>query len=874
MNTTRIMIWGSSGGWQPLEIGDDAVVINKNITDVMDITKKRGDYSKTIKIKGTENNNLILANAYNISEDKLFNPKEGVYCEIWRNEIREMYGKLYLLSINDNYGSIEYECIAVSTLKDIFDKLSVVKFSDLYYYDTFDFTASYINAQTFNPISSAKYPIFFTAGMFGHYCNLPNINFKNFKPIIFILDILERAFNIIGYTIDGSSIIYDVSKVQNKMFRYLVLFARQDWTTLDATTITNNKLICKNSTNYLSVNIANTPPLIMSSIWSPIVQFVEDTVITDIGGHLSGGKITYINPFTITFTINLKIEVKYTWGGSGAAPTPPASISSFVTLYVRIGTQLYSSSALPISLTYNSGTGYYECVVNHTAIKSFTPVTSEYVEYQVQYQNMSLYLTSWCLANFKVTQLSTSVFKSQMNDRKLGDTNITVKSAFEDMTMGNFVSQFFKLFNLFYSFPSENVIKIDSYDTFYDTNRTNVLDISANVDETSKQQVIINDYYNRYYSLAYSNEGGYFNDNYKTLVKNRTYGDAYIDTGFEMKKDTTEVKFDFEIPCDYLNSVVFPAKYDIDNSGQVTPVDYKLMIGLWNGHLTTSLSLSTTVNIIDTEILSPSTIHTALTGGLPIASQTWINTDESGYADKNDYANNPDFDLSIDTPKIIYYEDANTIITNRNIYYSFHYKWLMNFTDKNSLIYKVKLKVESYWDLKLDKVYFFDNNYWILLKINDWNITYNIANCDFVKIIDTSIIEFTKKTFVSGFLSGANRLANPNALPYVPTSIPAANNRSVELSTGSIAIMVDYTMFNATTPLVIDFSDDYVVAVFIIVDNGYTNTVTATFSGTNKNVKIVGDFVSILKTQTGTTLTISCTATSTAGSMRIKALSM
>ena len=90
-------IYASSG---TIDLYDDIPIsLNYSIADIKEPNKRNADYSKTITVPGTNNNNKLLSHIYEIGIDRLFNPNHRVEARILVNNIQVMKGFLRLAKI-------------------------------------------------------------------------------------------------------------------------------------------------------------------------------------------------------------------------------------------------------------------------------------------------------------------------------------------------------------------------------------------------------------------------------------------------------------------------------------------------------------------------------------------------------------------------------------------------------------------------------------------------------------------------------------------------------------------------------------------------------------------------------------------------------
>lgn len=131
MNQNRLIINQIAGAnivEYELDLYDNVPLpINKSIIDIQNIAERKSDFSKTITLPGTSNNNDIFSNIFNLARSVQndntynfapdFNPNLKANAILYKNGIAMINGYLQLTNINiiDDY-QIEYEVIILSLI--------------------------------------------------------------------------------------------------------------------------------------------------------------------------------------------------------------------------------------------------------------------------------------------------------------------------------------------------------------------------------------------------------------------------------------------------------------------------------------------------------------------------------------------------------------------------------------------------------------------------------------------------------------------------------------------------------------------------------------------------------------------------------------
>jgi hypothetical protein len=860
MSTQAKILAKQGNQWVELDIDESVVIaVNKNIFDIRDITKRKNDYTKTIVFPATEKNNLFFANAYNINVDKLFDVKQGVDVVVYRNDVEVLRGKMYLLKINDNQYSYSYECTIVGNIGDVFKKLDALKLAEIWdSSDTFYYTSQAIqnqNSPPNNPALSSQYPVFI--GLFdgGYAITEDYTNYKNLIPCVFVNRILEKAFNKVGYQLDPASILYSNADKRWKVFKYLMLVAQKEWRKIDYTTQVNNSM----QVNNTSASSTTTNYYPSSFIFTQHI-LTANNEITDAGNHWNNvtNKISYTDEFILSIKLVGQVIFTSDYAHPNNVVLPVRFKVHFndYNQYVEVTKNITFSRTGSISFvsadyTY---TGNVDTIIQGifaNKINKHIYIDVEVLNAGNPYSGTPVNTSTW-YCKF-IQQVGTTIY-AYPTEYAFGSSSIPISNLMPDISSGDFVRNFLKAFNLFYKIKDENIISIQAFETFYD--KTNIIDISRNVDIQAKEQYIISDYVNRYIQYHWKNNNTYCFKDHKTKT-NREYGDVEIDTGYLAKPSTTTESTILSIPAMLnVDGIPLPNLCDITEEGQKKQIDYGVVLCLWNGLVTpragslgykvfevNSFDDNTLTNINNGNILPIASID------IPYVSHYWTDIAPSSWSVSYQSVFQPEFDLCYDTPKLLYYPASQT--TNRNVYYSYFYRFWLNLIDKNSIIYAVNVAVPSHLPIELDRVYYFDNNYWLISKVYDWNVNHiDLAKIEFIKIIDTSLIEYGSRGILVNEFSETPAGANIFARTIRTSSITAESIATTDISTNRIRRTINnysgeinitslqYEVMASDIPfeLIIPNSISVVGVIYRVV-NTFNNRITLNLNGNTQIVQ-------------------------------------
>ena len=122
--------------------GDVDTLLSFNIDDIKDFSSRNTSYSKTIIIPGTQNNNKLFNEIYDVSKVTYYNPaidninlnfntNASAKCLIFQNNIQIFKGTLKVLQVVIDRGLVEYECAVFGELGNLIYQMGTHKLDEL-----------------------------------------------------------------------------------------------------------------------------------------------------------------------------------------------------------------------------------------------------------------------------------------------------------------------------------------------------------------------------------------------------------------------------------------------------------------------------------------------------------------------------------------------------------------------------------------------------------------------------------------------------------------------------------------------------------------------------------------------------------------------
>ena len=188
-----------------------AFPLNFQVGDIRDVSQRKGNFSKTITLTGSKNNNNLLNHYYDVNiVEGTFNINAITTCAVIQQGIPIMEDCTMQLTgvvktqVTDGYEEqVTYEVLVKDSKADFFTaiankELTDIDFSDLNHpYDAFNVVARFSNTV----VNGFKY--FLPGSSDAIY------NTQEFKPAIFAKTYLDRIFEDAGFTYDWPTMSYD-----------------------------------------------------------------------------------------------------------------------------------------------------------------------------------------------------------------------------------------------------------------------------------------------------------------------------------------------------------------------------------------------------------------------------------------------------------------------------------------------------------------------------------------------------------------------------------------------------------------------------------------------------------------------------------------
>jgi len=697
---TQIIIEG-----YPLDITDDiSLELTYNIDDVSDFGSKNTNYSKTIVIQGTQNNNKILNNLYELGKfidvtnigsvnvNSGFIPSIGSQCVILYDNMQVFKGKFRLMAINMRNNNIEYECAVFGELGGFYyemnkggDGFLKRRLQDLPLEDlnhTWDMTAitdSWTNRDT-NVGSGYYYPLidYGNASPYTGGSAKKDFEVGTFRPAIYVKELIDRIFGVTGYT-------YECDFFDTDAFKRLVIPNNADHL------YTPTNLITQASGTYNS----NTPSINFAYAFT--TQYVIDPNISDPYGGGTSFQWNGASPITTTINVPYTYDIQYD-GFAG---------------FTYIELQINGVKIQRKTLTFGGGQPNHQFgtdAFQYTGTLNPSDIISVFVSKALS--------GGYLYYDLNMTMLiATEMTKLQIANWTLSPYLTASTYIPQNVPCADFFSSILKMFNLYViedvTTPKKLIIK--PYVDFY-LPMGDALDWSSKIDRTNEIRLTpMGELNSKLIKFKYKQDKDYWNEQYNKKYA-LSYGDFTWDTQYEFATAENSVELIFSPTINYAPTGVqkqVATMYARDDNNNET-------------------NISTNVRILQTKNIPVSTWHIKHGGG------NIHSTTNFPYAGMFDDPNDAISILNWEAPNEIYYNYTGTSVP-LGLFNAFYSQYFAEIGDANSMLLSAYFHLTPLDIRLLDfaKNIVIDGTTWRINKIDGFNpLTNETTKVELLKVIE------------------------------------------------------------------------------------------------------------------------------------------
>lgn len=763
--------------------------ITKSIADISDPDKRKATFSKTAKIPNSKEANEAFGSVFEINLiDGSFNVTKKADLLYLVDDEPLIVGYCQLKNIlQKNNKDIGYEIVMFGSIANIFREMGELFIEDLdlsRWDHPFDKTvqADSWDTQIFDNSVPGFIPFELGQGYvyplidFGLTTDLNNFTFEQMSTCIYVREYILAIFSEAGFTF--SSAFFD-----STYFKSLIIPSSPASFQLISSEIDDRQFIA-NTTEFADTGTDTSVNLATGGGFGPlgVLKFTNET--SDPGGNYDPftGVATIIN--TGVYNFNALVDIAATFTPIVGVPVVTTSdidgrlelfingvVAQSVPFYITyddfpstftIGAR--STDLTPEVTTNNANPEYilqgsFSSVVAPVSATNNPRQNDPPNRYLASFQNLALNIGNTVEVRIKARYRGLNGNVNHMFEDTFGTgfggnavLNIEVgvfynkvvntypaygsflkigKTIPKNIKQKDFFMSIVKMFNLWMDIDpgnSQNLI-IEPRKDFLSGDIIKIQDKIDQGKDLKQTPMGKLDAVNFLYT--YTPDKDHYNEKY-TSQHTRVYGERTIETenDFVRGQKTTKIIFSpTPIVAPPLSDRVLPTIIEVDDLNQPKETDSNIRILFYGGLLPTF----TNWNLIHFPVFN-----------IPLAQSYNVYP----YAGHFDHPFNATEDINFGLVKEVYYDDdiQPITITNNNLYNKYHSDMLRAYTDKDSRIVTVSINLTP-TDFKtwtFDKLYHFENAYFRLNKIMNYNPTgEGLTKCEFLFLTDVSPFKST-----------------------------------------------------------------------------------------------------------------------------------
>jgi hypothetical protein len=670
--------------------------ITFKVSDIRDLSSRKGTFSKTITLVGDDNNNQLLGNLYDVNiQTGTFDINKLTRCTVLQDGIpivEDAY--LQLIAVNKLQSTslyeqhVEYNVIVKDSQSDFFTKLGSAELTDLDFSD-FDhlFTADEV-INTFSNTDKYKYIL--------PYAPLNTYPLKEFKPAIFAKEYFDRIFARAGFS-------YSWSTIANERFERLLIPFNGD--------INNTDFSPYNVSFNKAFNISGTYQNLGIYVGQNLTSVTETQDAFNLFDPTTG---VYNSPFNLgsgeSITLSIPISYNLSFNNtSGVALNLIGNPSGFVThkVFVQVfkngvlinNVQVNQNSYFPTTSIPTGTTQFYSTSILAT-IQLTNILTTDDITFKIVTNNFKngLFSNSGTFYNMGFKWDFTNVEATLTPSSNISGYNSIINCNLyipKKIRQSDFIKAVFNMYNLYVDIDPNNPnnLILITRDNYYDSGDTK--DWTEKLAKDREQTItFLPELTKKKLTLSYKQDSDSSNKTYFEQVS-EVYGQVSFtfDNEYIKEEERKEILFS---PTPILKTTF--GAYVPAISGASPNTNIRI---LYDGGLTTS------------------------TGNFIIENYAGNTVTDNHYPMITHFDNplTPSFDINFGTCDYYFYSPNN--LTANNLY-NIYWRRTINQINKGKMLTAYfYLKANDIAILKLNDKIRIDNSWWSINSINDYNANDN-----------------------------------------------------------------------------------------------------------------------------------------------------
>jgi len=775
MQKTELKIYADSKYFNVDLFDNEPIELTKSIIELTEPEQRKSDYTKTINIPGTANNNSIFSNIFDVNHSILngdnanfyvdFDPRKKANCILYREGIPQLRGYLQMTSINIiDEQNITYELVVYGRVANLFQDVGDKLLTD---YDFSEYTHLWNETNVRNSINTSIIINGVTAAFQygrGYVYPLIDYGFDNNKqqtynvdqlyPAIYVKTILDKILKTHGYRYEST--IQSNNFLNSTDFKRLIIPASGNDLRLTSNQIIDKTFVVNRTTdNNLGAATNNIVKLMFNNT-------EQDTDPVGVAANHSSWVVPSQQGGYYNFVLNLKLNVEL-----NSSITLPSG--SYITFRLHIYIRTTSGRILNpngtnqlIGLTINSRTFDLSCLY-----QTNNKLIYDGDEIEIYWQITSVQVIGTSPVSLQPSDLNVIIktetqFYSLPRPELSEFSNVNPTNALPELKAKDFLTALIKMFNLYIE-PNQlddRLLAIEPRDIYYNDN---VVDITNNLDVSKdfiQKPMGALDF--KQLEFSYAMDDDYWNKDY-TDKYNYNHGFKRLDVENDFLIETKKIELPFaptplaKPTTDRIIPQIVWWKDQNSFNGRVNKTA-KPRILYYGGLKNTGKPIIIKSN------------------GTPPTTSTYSNY---GYAGHVDDPANPNYDLNWATSQEIQYTIGGlTPITINNLYKRYWEKNIKEITDKDSKIIECYMYFNNVelQNLSFRNLYKIDRQYYRLYKVETDLNSNEPARCQFLKLKNINV-PLADQVLING---GSQTITGERYTPIIsqtPNRIDVINQR-------------------------------------------------------------------------------------------------
>jgi hypothetical protein len=683
-----------------------------SVDDLNNLDSKTTSFSKTIVLPGTNTNNRLLGNIFEVGNANFtvdsdrnlaynFNASKSAKARIEMDGIQVMKGTLRLLEIIVDGDYIEYEVALFGELGGFVSKLGAKKLTDLNfsaYNHTYNITNIANSWDSANAGQGYYYPLIDYGNVSSPTNPLfskRNYYFTAFRPALFVREYISKIITDAGYTFESAFFDTDFFK----------------------------RLIIPNNQTRLQVKRNR----IFSA--SPTSTVDRGNAIT-LGNQVLGSfTTTDSKTFTYTGATTFNGTINCNFVGSWTLPFEPISGSGIGRFNLYKNGSLYVEGNTAGGIFFNTIPATVGGIGNNYTSESFTMQVSFVATLNT---NDTFKINFDTYSGASIVRLSFTGNSVTVDSDKPTFTAITLNETVTvsdtipaNILQKDFFASVIKLFNLMVTEDKykEKHLVIEPYVDFYDLDRASYQDWTNKLDRSQVLKIKpMSEVNARYYQFKYKQDNDFYNEKYRKQYA-EGYGDRIFDNNLEFAKETDSVEVIFSATPlvgyqneDKIVSTIFKQNNNVE---ETTEHNIRILQAKKITDVASWKVYNSTTNVFN----------------IPNTLGTYTVYPYAGHLDDPDV---PAADINFGATKELYFTLLSGALSN-NIFNAYYSPYMAEITDKDSrlLTCKMKLTQQDIFNLDFGRFVYIDGVLYRLTKIKDWSEN-EICEVELLRVIYTT----------------------------------------------------------------------------------------------------------------------------------------